>query len=132
MAEQGRPCYRAGSMGGHWRSVQGLSEEVCEVHLRAASLHGKGNAPPIPSDQSGPIGVNAQPFGVVQLAVSPKRVSVGMPCSTRGLGGAHHTQPQVRLSGCICVKLLDSCMELVATAAAVAGVRQDRGRGLWV
>ena len=42
-------------------------------------------------------------------------------------GGARHTQPQVRLPGRICVKLLDSCTELLATAAAVAGVRRDRG-----
>ena len=119
-----------------WGATGALSRDFlrrfvkCISELPACMV--RGNAPPIPSDQSGPIGVNAQPFGVVQLAVSPKWVSVGMPCSTRGLGGAHHTQPQVRLSGCICVKLFDSCMELVAPAAAVAGVRQDRGRGLWV
>lgn len=56
-----------------WGATGALSVDFLRRFLKCVSeppaCMVKGNGPPIPSDRSGPISVNAQPFGVVQLCL---------------------------------------------------------------
>lgn len=119
--KQGRGPSRAGRVVA--QTARGPSEGVCGARSGLPACR-RGGAPSQPSRPERRLAVNAQPFGVCSCV--PQAGFCGHAMLRSRTGGARRSRPHVRLSGCVCVKWLDGCTELVATAAAVAGGRQDQ------
>lgn len=126
-----RMCYWADQCYGSLvLSTKGPSEELYEMHLRAACLlDGMGMCLFIVFHRYQARWPHRYKCLSILGCVSmnPKQVSAGIPCcSVRetmvGMEGST-LQPQARPSNCICVKLVESCVDLVV--AAVPGIRCD-------